>query len=225
MTTTLHPSPPVHRRAHPADRTLADLVKRLGVAPNRILLDPPPGTATEKDLLRAESKHGRLCEMVEWTLVEKTVGIHESILAGYLIAILQPFVRKHHLGFVTSPDGMMRLFSGTVRAPDVAFISWDRFPGRKLPSKPIPIVAPDLAIEVLSRSNRKTEMSRKRQEYFGAGTRLVWQVDPIKRIVQVFHQPDDPVTLRESDTLTGNQVLPGFKLALRELFAELDATG
>lgn len=225
MTTTLHPSPPAGRRTRLIGRTLADLVKRLGVSPSRIVLDPPPGTATEKDLIRAESKHGRLYEMVEWTLVEKTVGIRESILAGYLIAVLQPFVQKHRLGIVTSPDGMMRLFSGTVRAPDVAFISWSRLPDRKVPSKPIPAVAPDLAVEVLSPSNRKKEMSRKRTEYFSAGTRLVWQVDPVKRTVQVFHQPEDPVTLRESDELTGNDVVPGFKLQLKDLFAQLDRQG
>ena len=226
MTTTLQAKGPSDTSTAPAGWTMADLLKKLGgISPRRILLLPPPGTATEKDLLRAESKYGRLCELVEGTLVEKGMGFHESLLAAFFIAVLQPFVRKYRLGVVTSPDLFLRLFPCTVRAPDVAFVSWSRLPGRKIPKAPIPSVSPDLAIEVLSKSNTKKEMERKRREYFGAGTRLVWEVDPRKRIIVVHDPSDDPVTLKESDVLDGGVVLPGFKLALRDVFAELDVEG
>ncbi len=63
----------------------------------------------------------------------------------------------------------------------------------------------------------------KRREYFLAGTRLVWMVDPVKRIVEVYTSPDDFITLVEDETLDGSDVLPGFKLPLRKLFGAVPA--
>jgi Uma2 family endonuclease len=116
----------------------------------------------------------------------------------------------------------MRLFPGLVRIPDVAFASWDRFPERRVPSVPIPDLAPDLAVEVLSQSNTADEMARKRREHFAAGVRLVWMIDPRTRTATVFTGPDQSTALDESQALDGGDVLPGFLLPLRELFAELD---
>ena len=119
----------------------------------------------------------------------------------------------------------VRLFPGLVRVPDVAFASWDRFPDRKLPEEPIPSLAPDLVIEVLSKSNTRAEMKRKRGEYFAVGVRVVWEVEPKRRTVSVY-TPDGAVTvLKASQRLEGGDVLPGFALELSELFAELDRRG
>jgi hypothetical protein len=82
-------------------------------------------------------------------------------------------------------------------------------------------LVPDLAVEVLSPSNTEAEMARKRQEYFAAGVRLVWMVDPDARTVTVYTAPDQSTVLGEVDTLSGDPVLPGFTLPLRDLFAEL----
>ena len=87
---------------------------------------------------------------------------------------------------------------------------------------PILDLAPDLAVEVLSKSNSRGEMQRKLRDYFAAGTKLVWYVDPKKRTVRVYTDPDNAATLTEDRTLDGGDVLPGFTLRLRELFAELD---
>lgn len=80
---------------------------------------------------------------------------------------------KRNLGLVTGEAGMMRLAPGLVRITDVPFISWERFPGRRVPTEPIPDLAPDLAVDVLSERNTEGEMSRKRREYFDAGVRLM----------------------------------------------------
>jgi hypothetical protein len=64
----------------------------------------------------------------------------------------------------------------------------------------------------------RAEMARKRRDYFGAGTRLVWQVNPRTRTVDVFTAPDEYTTLTEADTLDGTDVLPGFTLPVRSLF-------
>ena len=206
-----------------AIETLADLLAQLGgIAPARVRFRPLPGTATEKDVLDMQAHEGRLCELVDGVLVEKGMGFLESYLAGALIEILRGFVKPRHLGLVTAPDGMVRLAPGLVRIPDVAFVSWARLPSRRVPREPIPDLAPDLAVEVLSESNTADEMARKRREYFAAGVRLVWQVAPLARTVEVYTAPEQVMLLREEDTLEGGEVLPGFALPLRECFAELD---
>lgn len=206
--------------------TLSDLLEQLGdVTPERVRFRPAPGTATEQDVLAAHGREGRLCELVEGVLVEKGMGFLESLLAGALIEAIRSFIRPLNLGLVTGEAGMMRLSPGLVRIPDVAFISWERLPGRRVPTEPIPDLAPDLAVAVLSESNTEGEMARKRHEYFDAGVRLVWIVDPTSRTVAVYHTPDQFTVLQETQTLEGGIVLPGFVLPLQDLFAELDQQG
>lgn len=207
-------------------RTLADLLDRLGnVSLERVRFDPPIGTATVADVARILDKENVSCELIEGVLLEKTVGMIESRLAMYLAGLLNAFVIPRNLGIVTGPDGTMQIIADLVRIPDVAFISWDRLPGRKLPKEPVPLVAPNLAAEVLSKSNTPKEMSVKREEYFNAGVQLVWELDPRQRVVDVYTAPTDPVTLGIHDTLDGGTVLPGFTVTLKELFAELDRQG
>ena len=204
----------------------ADLLDRLGgIAAERVWSGPGPGAATEDDLLRAHEHEGRLCELVDGVLVEKAMGFRESLLAGALIEALRGFVRQHNLGLVTAPDGMMRLAVGLVRVPDVVFISWDRLPERRVRAMPIPDLVPELAVEMLSAGNTAGEMARKRREYFAAGARLVWLVDPEARTIAVYDSPRRSTLLRHRDTLSGGAVLPGFSLSLAELFAELERQG
>jgi Uma2 family endonuclease len=214
---------PTLLRAPASRRTLADLLHDLGdIPPERVLLRPPPGTATEADVIALEERENRLCELVDGVLVEKVMGLRESLLAVALAGFLREFAMPRNLGLVSGADGMMRLFPGLVRIPDVAFASWQRVPGGRVPSEPVPGLVPDLAVEVLSAGNTEEEMTRKRTEYFGAGVRLVWLVDPENRTVTVYTGPDQAVVLDESATLDGGEVLPGFNLRLRDLFAELD---
>ncbi|MBY0513508.1 MAG: Uma2 family endonuclease [Gemmataceae bacterium] len=204
-------------------KTLGQFLRQLGdVSPDRVRFEPRPGTATVADLLKPENKG---CELVDGTLVEKAMGVRESLLAFYLGELLGPVVRRQNLGILTGPDGTFEVLLGLVRLPDVAFVSWDRLPGRRLPDEPVPNVVPDLAVEVLSRNNTRGEMERKRGEYFRAGVRLVWEIDPRARAVRVFTSADQFTDLTAADTLTGEPVLPGFTLPLAQLFAELDRHG
>ena len=109
-----------------------------------------------------------------------------------------------------------------VRLPDVAYVSWSRLPGGRIPTEPVFGLAPDLAVEVLSASNTPGEMRRKRREYFDAGVRLVWIVDPVARTVAVYTKPAEPSIVSANAVLDGGDVLPGFALPLADLFAELD---
>src|SRR5262249_35279933 len=132
---------------------LADLLEQLGgIPPDRIRLRPAPGTAKEKDVIAAlEAPRKRICELVDGVLVVKPIGAREALLAGAIIEYLRAFVRKHDLGCVLAPDGTLRLMPGLVRIPDVSFISWESIGADEFPEEPIPTLAPDLAIEVLSR--------------------------------------------------------------------------
>jgi Uma2 family endonuclease len=202
-------------------QTLADLLESLGdVPPDRVLWNPKPGTATEADLLReTERPRRRLCELIDRTLVEKPMGYPEAILAAALIQQLMNFVQPRRLGIVAAPDALMRLAPGTVRLPDVSFVAWGRLPTPDAHRRPIADFAPDLAVEILSRSNTRREMERKRREYFAAGTRLVWEVDPVAATVDVYADAENCTRLTAADTLDGGAVLPGFALRLADLFA------
>ena len=202
--------------------TLGDLLERLGgISPQRVRFFPLPGQATEADVVEIQAREKRLCELIDGVLVEKPMGFRESLLAVAISTALNNFVSSRKMGVVVGEGGMVRLFPGLVRIPDVAFVSSQRLPGGHVPSEPIPSLVPDLVVEVLSPSNTGAEMSRKRAEYFEAGVRLVWMVDPDARSVAVFAGPDHSHILREDDLLDGGEVLPGFTLPLRELFAKL----
>lgn len=213
---SLTPTPPILPTAEP--HTVADLIERLGNVPaERIRLRPAIGTATERDVI--DAAENRLCELVEGTLVEKAMGAAESQMAGLLIYHLLGFVLPRRLGVVLGADGALRLAPGLVRIPDVAFIAFARLPGGRLPAEPIPSLAPDLAVEVLSRSNTPGEMARKLGESFAAGVRLVWIIDPEAKQAQSYTAADR-FTIGEADgALDGGEVLPGFALPLGELFA------
>jgi Uma2 family endonuclease len=205
----------------PGDWTAADLVERFGPIPlARIRQDPPPGSASEDDVVQIHAHEDRLYELVDGVLVEKTVGTYESYLALLIGRILGGHVADNDLGIALGADGMMRLAPGLVRIPDVAFISWQRLPQRRIPRQAVWNLAPDLAVEVISKFNTPEEMQRKLQDYFAAGVRQVWYVYPATREVHVFTSPDSRVELNEQQTLEGGTLLPGFSLPLERLFAE-----
>jgi Uma2 family endonuclease len=204
----------------PPLRTLAEMVERLGDIPlERILWDPLPGTATEKDVLAEPGGNKRLCELVDGVLVEKPMGYFESRLAIILAHLIETFLEEHDLGIVLGADATLKLAPGSVRLPDVAFISWKHFPNRDLPEVQILQQSPDLAVEMLSPTNTRKEMDRKRRDYFAAGTQLVWEVEPLDRIVRVYVSPEDHLELTEEQTLDGGKVLPGFRVKIKDWFA------
>lgn len=146
------------------------------------------------------------------------MGYFESRLAMILGYLIQGFVEQNDLGIVLGADGTLRILGDQIRVPDVAFLSWRHFPGRVLPAEPVPALAPDLAVEVLSKGNTRAEMERKLDDYFIAGVRLVWFIDPASQSATVYEDRDRARQLSLSDSLTGGSVLPGFELPLQQLF-------
>jgi Uma2 family endonuclease len=201
--------------------TVADLSRRFGPMPlSRFRQDPAPGSATEADVVAIYQREKLLYELIDGILVRKTMGAYESLIAGLIITFLNVYARPRRLGSVLGPDGMIRLNPDLVRIPDVSFIAARRLPKGRFPRAPICPIVPDLAVEVLSEGNTKKEMDEKLADYVGAGVRLVWLVDPSKKSARVFTGRGPGRLVREHQSLDGGAVLPGFSLALRELFAE-----
>src|SRR5580704_18163799 len=108
--------------ATPPLRTIADVLSFLPEFPaDRIRTVPSPGTATEDDLLAAEDRGENICELIDGTLVEKTVATYESELACALIYFVHTFLDAKNLGMVTGPDGQLKILPNQIRVPDVAF--------------------------------------------------------------------------------------------------------
>lgn len=196
----------------------------------RIRMNPPPGEAKEEDVLAIWEHEDRTCELIDGILVEKDyfpereMAALESFLAAILIGHLFIFQRdtKQKLGAMLTEGGLLRLFPGVVRAPDVSFILWKNIPNRKFPKDPIASLTPDLAVEILSKGNTEEEMKRKLGEYFQAGSQLVWIVDPKARTVRVYTSPRKSLLRTENQSLDGGKVLPGFSLSIRDWFKEAE---
>jgi Uma2 family endonuclease len=207
--------------------TIAKLLQRLGdIPPERVRLEPAPGTATEADVVRFSEKDDTLYELVDGTLVEKAMGVGESKLGLWLAHQIQSYLDQHDLGELIGSDGFQRLRPNVVRAPDVTFCLWENTSSvEEDEANPIGDIVPDLAVEIVSRSNTPKELSRKRKEYFASGTKLVWQIYPKNRTVEVYTSPARFRTLLIDDTLDGGSLLPGFRLPLRTLFGRRTKPG
>ncbi len=158
-------------------------------------------------------------ELVRGRVVREPLpGAEHSWVARNLNRALDRFVEEHSLGLVVFDTGfLLSDLPPTVRGPDVAFLSGEHLPSEG-PPKGFWTTAPELAVEVLSPSNTAAKINDKVLEYLGAGTRLVWVVDPDTRCVTVYRSRKDVQVLTMEDVLDGADVLPGFRLPLSELF-------
>jgi Uma2 family endonuclease len=175
------------------------------------------------DLLLSLPDDGYMYEVVEGVLVRMAgSGNRATRLAARLTARLLDYVEGHGLGAVTAADGVYH-FPGaeTGLLPDVGFYSVARFPLIIDDNKPIPF-APDLAVEIASPSQDADQLAAKARVYLRGGTRLVWVIWPQSAHIDVWHPEilTGPVaTLRKTDKLDGEDIIPGFSYAIAALFA------
>jgi Uma2 family endonuclease len=136
-----------------------------------------------------------------------------------LVFALEQHVREHGGGVVLTDAGfVLSERPPTVRIPDLAFVSESRIPDAA-DRDGFWHFAPDLAVEVLSPSNSASDMHQKIMEYFSAGARTVWVVDPRLRSVTVHDSASSAHFLVGDAALDGASILPGFRLELSSLFA------
>ena len=161
-----------------------------------------------------------LYEVVNGQIVEKTMGSFEADIATLLSGLLLVFVRTHRLGRVMT-ENLFQLDPASTqrRRPDVAFIAHERWPwNRRAPEGVAWRIVPDLMIEIVSPSNTANEVNEKVQEYFQAGVRQVWVIYPKGRALYLYDGPKSVRILGPGDVLEGNPLLPGFRLAVSDLF-------
>jgi Uma2 family endonuclease len=206
----------------PTAENLAEFLRRIGdVSPERIRMKPPPGTATVKDVIAAlEAPRKRICELIDGVLVEKVMGAKESIFAGKIHAFLELHYHEINVnpGLFLGEAGTLEMMPGLVRIPDLSFVSWERLGRDEWPDEPVPDLCPDLAVEVISKSNTKGEMTRKLRDYFEAGVVEVWYVYPDKQIIDIYSSPTKMRRIPKDGTLADSAVFPGFTLPLSKLF-------
>ena len=147
-------------------------------------------------------------------VVHEPPGFRHGEITVRLTIALGTYVDTRQLGRVVAGDAGFKLQSDpdTVRGADIAFVSWERMPQQS----PVgfPPLGPDLVVEVLSPGDRPAETLAKIADWLSAGTRLVWVIDPERRLARTYRQDGSESILGETDTLQGEDVLPGFTCTL-----------
>ena len=134
------------------------------------------------------------------------------------MSVVGSFVRTHALGAVFGQDTGFKIASDpdTVRAPDLACV--DRTRVAQIPRRGYAALAPDLVAEILSSDDRPGEVISKVGEWLEAGVRLVWVIDPDRRVATVYRADGGVTTVASDADVHGEAVLPGFSFRLTELF-------
>ena len=170
----------------------------------------------QRTLLTAEElfelpDDGYRSELIDGEMVIMTpTGAEHGVLTVRIGRLLDEYVSANELGVCCGAETgfILRRDPDSVRAPDAAFVAAARIPVTGVPRTYWPC-APDLAVEVMSPSDRLADMHAKVAEYFASGARLVWIVEPATRTVYVHRPPHDVRALGNEDDLDGGDVLPG----------------
>lgn len=175
---------------------------------------PEPGTMTleeflENDVEGYEYIKGELVQMPDASIRHSEIGMN-------LIRYLDSYVRENKIGSVYSLEISFKIGERVLK-PDLAFVSAERLNDDQDKNKGFPI-PPDLAIEVISPSDIHSRVIGKAIAYLDAGTHCVWIVDPVSQTVTVYKSETDIKTLTREDTLTGDDVVPGFSCPVELLF-------
>jgi len=175
--------------------------------------------ATTAEQLFQAAGLGR-CELVRGELITMTpAGFDHGRVANRISVRVGSFVEQNSLGIVATAEAGFQIGHDpdTVRAPDVAFVAAARVPAAGCPA--FFQGPPDLAVEILSPSDRASEVLAKVQDWLKSGCQAVWLLDPQSRTVAVHRSGREVLVLGESEALSGGDLLPGFSVAVAEIFA------
>ena len=169
---------------------------------------------TAEELLHARFPDKRT-ELVRGVLVvREPADARHGLVAMNLGVELGMYAKQTGMGRVFAAETGFKLATNpdTVRAPDVAFISTERFP--LADTTGYPACAPDLVVEVLSPDDRPGKVLAKVRDWLSAGTRLVWVVDPERRVARVYRRDGSETLVAVDGVLDGEDGLPGFSCPL-----------
>jgi Uma2 family endonuclease len=164
-------------------------------------------------------------ELVDGELVmsPKNDFFHGNICSE-LAAALREFSKAHRLGEILDSSTGFRMNNLNVRAPDVSFVSRARLKaeGFRRSTRRFFPGAPDLAVEVLSPNNTRREIDDRLKDFFSSGTRLAWIIDPEVQRVEICRSPTERRSVRSDGFLDGEDLLPGFRYLIADLFKDWD---
>lgn len=164
-----------------------------------------------------------LYEVVNGEKVVKPMSTYENVLAVELCGFLRDHVRANNLGRAVTEVLFDLPNVNNDRRPDVAFVSASRWPlNRRVPRTNAWAVVPEIAAEVVSPTDDMEQVMERVEEYFRAGVPLVWLVLPAQERVYIYTSPTAVRILSRADELTGDPVLPAFRLPLADLFPPPD---
>jgi len=181
---------------------------------------------TGDDVLRMPEELTSGMELIEGVLVPRgwgenavPTGLRHAKVESKFARLLGNFVEPNNLGeiFTGEPGFYTRGDTKTFRAPDVAYISYERLP-KGAEEEGFSSIPPDLIVEVISPGNTATDMEVKIREWFTFGVRLVWVAYPSVRRVHIFTAPDQLKILEVGDAIDGGDVLPGFSAQVGDFF-------
>lgn len=179
----------------------------------------PTKSITAEDLL--EMADGDQYELVDGQLVETSMSMESSWIAGEVHFHIRSYLAANPSGMVLPEGTTYRCFPDDpdmVRKPDVSYLREGRLPPGQFEHGHCRI-APDLAVEVISPNDLHVDLTRKLEDYFSAGIPLVWVVEPELRLITVYEQGGQSIRqVRFGEELTMGELLPGFRVAVAELF-------
>ncbi len=168
-------------------------------------------TVAEFDRLEEEELRYELDEGELLTLTRP--GVVHGRIERRLIVVLQTYLDAHPVGEVFAPDVLFVLGPATKRAPDVSVLLRPVGDGKEIAG------APEIAVEILSPSNRHVSLRRKIDQYFAAGCKRIWVINADRWTIEVWHSSSGPDrTLTDTDALEDQELLPGFSIPVRSLF-------
>ena len=183
------------------------------------LPEPPVDRLVTIEELLDNPQWGR-CELNSGKVMSMApTGMEHGDLALEIGAQMRTYVKKQGLGKVMGTDVgfLITRNPDTMREADVMFISTARLKDAG-PKQGLSLIPPDLAVEIVSPSDRWSEVVEKVETYLRAGVKIVWVVDPKTRTAQVYRFGQSVLSLHESDALDGAEILPGFRMELEGIF-------
>jgi Uma2 family endonuclease len=172
---------------------------------------------TPEDLLNMAD--GDLYELVDGSLVERPMSFWSSYVAGVLFGLLHD--QANRLGWLLGEGTTYQCFPHKpeqLRRSDLSFIRLDRMSLAEA-SKPGHVkIAPDLAVEVISPNDGAYDVDEKVQDYLQARVRLIWVIHPLLRTVCIYRLDGTVSQLGEQDELSGEDVVPGFRCQVADMF-------
>lgn len=171
--------------------------------------------------LQALPDDGFTYEIVDGELVmsPKNNPEHGDICSELSFA-LTSHCKREKLGKVFNADTGFWMINENCRAPDISFVSKERLKGTRRPPRTFFKFAPDLAVEVLSPNNTRAEIQERLRDFFASGTKLAWIIDPESKSAEICYSLEKRRLVGPNGELNGEEVVPGFRFNLAELFKE-----